>query len=84
LRGDVSLEGGIFPLNAFIIFPMSKTRPVNAARFPQGEFENFTNLLDKLLSVPHSKIKAELDAEKRKKQTRRKRAAVGHAFRDAD
>jgi hypothetical protein len=52
--------------------------------YPQkDEFGNFTNLLDKLLAVPHSKIKAELDAEKRKKRTQ-KRAAVGHAFRDAD
>jgi hypothetical protein len=65
---------------------MPKTHPVTKAqRFPQGdEFENFTNLLDKLLAVPHSKIKAELDAEKRKKRTQKKRAAVGHAFRDAD
>jgi hypothetical protein len=64
---------------------MSKTRPViNAAGFPQGEFDNFTNLLDKLLAVPHSKIKAELDAEKRKKPSQKKRAAVGRAFRDSD
>jgi hypothetical protein len=53
--------------------------------YPQDdEFGNFTNLLDKLLAVPHSKIKAELDAEKRKKRASKKRAAVGHAFRDAD
>ncbi|MGA9507243.1 MAG: hypothetical protein WBV55_01220 [Candidatus Sulfotelmatobacter sp.] len=50
----------------------------------QGEYGNFTRLLDRLLSVPHSKIKAELDAEKKQKRTRRKRAAVGHAFRDSD
>jgi len=48
----------------------------------QGELGNFTRLLDKLLSVPHSKIKAELDAEKR--TPKRKRAASGHAFRDTD
>lgn len=69
----------------FIIVLMSKTRSVESAnRFPQAEFDNFTNLLDRLLAVPHSKIKAEIDAEKQKKRTRRKRAAVGHAFRDAD
>jgi hypothetical protein len=50
----------------------------------ENEFDRFTNLLDKLLAVPHSKIKAELDAEKQKKQIRRKRADVGHAFRDSD
>jgi hypothetical protein len=65
---------------------MPKTHAVTKEqRFPQGdEFGNFTNLLDKLLAVPHSKIKAELDAEKRKKRAQKKRAAVGHAFRDAD
>jgi hypothetical protein len=53
--------------------------------YPQApEFSKFTQLLDKLLAVPHSKIKAELDAEKQKKRVPRKRAAVGHAFRDAD
>jgi hypothetical protein len=58
--------------------------PKNPAKSPQGEFGNFTRLLDKLLSVPHSKIKAELDAEKRRKKTSRKRAASGHAFSDKD
>lgn len=50
----------------------------------QDEFGNFTRFLDKLISVPHSKIKAELDAEKRTRTTKRKRAAVGHAFSDTD
>ena len=48
----------------------------------QGEFGNFTRFLDKLISVPHSKIKAELEAEKRTKK--RKRASSGHAFSDTD
>jgi hypothetical protein len=53
--------------------------------YPQAtEYGKFTDLLDKLLSVPHSKIKAELDAEKQKKRKRRKRADVGHAYRDSD
>jgi hypothetical protein len=58
-----------------------KTKPKG---IEQGEFENFTRLLDRLLAVPHSKIKAELDAEKRKRMPKRKRAASGHAFRDND
>lgn len=68
-----------------LLFPMA-ARKARAKQhtYPQDEFGNFTNLLDKLLAVPHSKIKAELDAEKRKKRTQKKRAAVGHAFRDAD
>jgi hypothetical protein len=48
----------------------------------QDEFGNFSRLLDKLLSVPHSKIKAELDAEKR--APKRKRAASGRAFSDTN
>lgn len=45
----------------------------------QGEFGNFSRLLDRLLAVPHSKIKAELDAEKAAKRTRSKRVSSGHA-----
>jgi hypothetical protein len=46
------------------------------------EFSKFTKLLDRLLSVPHDKIKAEMDAEKR--APKRKRAASGRAFSDKD
>jgi hypothetical protein len=59
-----------------------------ATSYPQPDSEielgRFKNLLDRLLAVPHSKIKAELDAEKRAKKNLKKRAAVGHAFRDSD
>jgi hypothetical protein len=48
----------------------------------ENEFGRFSNLLDKLLSVPHSKIKAELEAEKKKPKAPRDRARRGHAFRD--
>jgi hypothetical protein len=60
--------------------PTSQAAP---AKNEQGEFKNFTTLLDHLLKVPHSKIKAELEAERRG-TTKRKRAAVGHAYRDTD
>lgn len=43
------------------------------------EFSKFTNLLDRLLSVPHDKIKQELDAEKERKKRHSKRASSGHA-----
>lgn len=55
-----------------------------SAKNEQSEFGNFTRLLDTLLRVPHSKIKAELDAEKRQKRTKKKRASSGHAFHDTD
>jgi hypothetical protein len=51
--------------------------------YPQSEFRNFTNLLDKLLAVSHSKIKAELDAEKKRSRKPRDRAERRHAYRDA-
>jgi hypothetical protein len=58
------------------------TRSTNPAKNETGEFGNFTQLLDKLLSVPHSKIKAELEAEKKRTKRPRDRARRKHAFRD--
>jgi hypothetical protein len=55
-------------------------RPKPSAKNEQGEFAKFTSLLDRLLSVPHDKIKAKLDAEKADKRARPKRASAGHAF----
>jgi hypothetical protein len=48
----------------------------------ENEFGRFSRLLNNLLKVPHDKIKAEIAKEKR--APKRKRAAVGHAFRDTD
>ena len=45
---------------------MSKANP---------EFDNFNNLLGRLLKVPHSAIKAKLDAEKKAKARRKTRKA---------
>jgi hypothetical protein len=49
------------------------------SRDEENEFGKFTNLLDRLLSVPHSEIKAKLDAEKEKKRVSKRRASSGHA-----
>ena len=46
------------------------------------EFDEFRNLTDGLLSVPHSAIKAKLDAEKKAKK--RKKSRISSAFREAD
>jgi hypothetical protein len=44
------------------------------------EFENFTEMMGKLVKVPHSEIKAKLDAEKKaKKRKAKKPSASGHA-----
>jgi hypothetical protein len=42
------------------------------------EFERFTSFMKRLVAVPHSEIKAKLDAEKRGKQ-RKKRAKTSPA-----
>ena len=46
-----------------------------------SEFDRFDGLMKKLIRVPHSKIKAKLDAEKRAKQKRKPKrtSASGHA-----
>jgi hypothetical protein len=45
--------------------------PKNSAKNPTGDFGQFTNFMRRLVSVPHSEIKAKLDAEKAAKKRRR-------------
>jgi hypothetical protein len=40
------------------------------------EFQRFSNFLGCLLAVPHSQIKAKLDAEKRAKKRKKARASA--------
>jgi hypothetical protein len=63
--------------------PQKPIRPTQSAKNETGEFGNFTRLLDKLLTVPHSKIKAELEAEKKRTKRPWDRATRRHAYRDA-
>jgi hypothetical protein len=67
--------------NALIVTPMPSERKPN---YPQpeknGEFGKFTNFMRRLVAVPHSEIKAQLDAEKKKRASKR-RASSGHASR---
>jgi hypothetical protein len=56
----------------------------SGTRDVKSEYNNFTRLLDQLLKVPHSKIKAAMEDEKREKRMPRKRAVRGHAYRDTD
>jgi hypothetical protein len=44
--------------------------PVSSAKDVQGDFAQFTDFMRRLVSVPHSKIKAELDKEKREKKAK--------------
>jgi len=63
--------------------PQKPIRPVNPAKNVEGDFGKFKNFMRRLVAVPHSEIKAKLDAEKQAKQRRRKRpSASGHASSD--
>ena len=57
--------------------------PEAPAKNPTGEYAIFETALKKVLSVPHSALKAHLDAEKRARKRRGKRAS-GHASRAKD
>ncbi len=51
------------------------------------EFENFDNTMRQLMKVPHTEIKAALDAEKaakKKRKTKKKSSASGRADADKD
>jgi hypothetical protein len=44
------------------------TKPKPSAKNVTGDFDKFTNFARQILSVPHSEIKAQLDAEKAAKR----------------
>jgi hypothetical protein len=56
------------------------TNPKQSSKSETGEYATFETALKKVLSVPHSALKAHLDAEKRARKRRGKRAS-GHASR---
>ena len=49
--------------------------PTPSAKNETGEFDRFKSFLGRLVAVPHSEIKAQLDAEKAKKRRARARSA---------
>jgi hypothetical protein len=49
--------------------------PKSPAKNPTGDFDQFTNFARRILAVPHSEIKAKLDAEQRIKTRKRKAAS---------
>ncbi|MGH9510860.1 MAG: hypothetical protein ACRD2U_01860 [Terriglobales bacterium] len=54
--------------------------PKPSAKNETGDFGKFKNFMQRLVAVPHSEIKAKLDAEKQAKQRQRKQSsASGHA-----
>jgi hypothetical protein len=57
-------------------------RPKSPAKNPTGDFGHFTNFMRRLVAVPHSEIKAKLDAEKRAKTRKRKAASRVSSAKD--
>jgi hypothetical protein len=50
-----------------------------------SEYDNFERMMQRLIKVPHGKIKAKLDAEKAEKQRKPKRtSASGRASGEKD
>jgi hypothetical protein len=45
--------------------------PKNPAKNQTGDFDKFKNFMQRLVAVPHSEIKAKLDAEKKTKARKR-------------
>jgi len=51
-------------------------RPTSPAKNVEGDFGQFKDFMRKLVAVPHSKIKAQLEAEKEAKRT--SKASASH------
>ena len=49
--------------------------PKPSAKNVTGDFGKFTDFMKRLVAVPHSEIKAKLDAEKQAKQRQKKSAS---------
>ena len=50
---------------------MAASHRKRPAKNANGEYATFEKALKKVLSVPYSKLKSDLEAEKQKKQTKR-------------
>ncbi|SRR6266571_854136 len=72
------------------LLPVARQKPTRAvfsSKNETGDFGKFTNFMRRLVAVPHSEIKAKLDAEKQAKRRQRKRkrsSASGHASNAKD
>jgi hypothetical protein len=60
------------------------SHPKSPAKNPTGDFDKFTNFMRRLVAVPHSEIKAKLDAEKQAKQRRNKPSSGSRASHAKD
>ncbi len=46
-------------------------KPIPSAKNESGDFDKFSSFMRRLVAVPHSEIKAKLDAEKAAKKRKR-------------
>jgi hypothetical protein len=58
--------------------------PSHSAKNVAGDFGKFTNFMRRLVAVPHSEIKAKLDAEKQEKQRRKAQSSADRASSEKD
>jgi len=56
--------------------PITSRHPEPSGRNASDDFDKFTNFMKRLVAVPHSEIKATLDAEKRAKTRKSKKASA--------
>jgi len=68
-------------LHTASVVPQKPIRPTHSAKNEQGDFGKFTDFMKRLVAVPHSEIKAKLDAEKRAKERKRTSAKRSSASR---
>ena len=47
-----------------------------SAKNDEGDFARFTDFMKRLVAVPHSEVKAALDAEKQAKAAKRRRSSA--------
>jgi len=59
-------------------------KPSHSAKNEAGDFGRFTDFMKRLMAVPHSEIRAKLDAEKRAKARKSSRTSASRASHDTD
>jgi hypothetical protein len=64
--------------------PQKPTLPTQSAKNVTGDFGKFTDFMRRLVAVPHSEIKAKLDAEKQAKKLRAKQTSSSRASHAKD
>jgi hypothetical protein len=51
--------------------------PTASAKIRTGDFDHFTSFMKRLVSVPHTEIKAKLDAEREARRASKASASLG-------